>query len=108
MTGWLDLLFILVLVLDLYVLASSRLRAGIRAGALQGLILAALPVALAGAATSTGHVVAPARGARAVSCIGPPGLRARAPRGSPVCARPAPLVGFVPALSAGALGIIAA
>jgi hydrogenase-4 component E len=108
MTGWLDLLFILVLVLDLYVLASSRLRAGIRAVALQGLILAALPVALAGAATSTGHVVALALGAAAVKGIGIPWLLARATRGSSVSREPAPLVGFVPALSAGALGIIAA
>src|SRR5512142_2514149 len=108
MTGWLDLLFILILVLDLYVLASSRLRAGIRAVALQGLILAVLPVALADAATSTGHVVALAVGAAAVKGIGIPWLLARATRGSSVSREPAPLVGFVPALSAGALGIIAA
>ncbi len=108
MTGWLDLLFILILVLDLYVLASSRLRAGIRAVALQGLILAVLPAALADAATSTGHVVALAVGAAAVKGVGIPWLLARATRGSSVSREPAPLVGYVPALSAGALGIIAA
>ena len=56
MTGWTDLSFILVLVLDLFVLASSRLRAGIRAVAVQGGVLALLPVLLAGDATETRHV----------------------------------------------------
>ena len=56
MTGWTDLFFILVLVLDLFVLASSRLRAGIRAVAVQGGVLALLPVLLAGDATETRHV----------------------------------------------------
>jgi hydrogenase-4 component E len=108
MTGWLDLLFILVLVADLFLLASSRLRAGIRVVAAQGLILAALPVALAGEATAPGHVVALALGAAAVKALGIPWLLARATRESSVSREPAPLVGFVPALSLGALGIIAA
>lgn len=108
MTGWLDLLFILVLVVDLFVLASSRLRAGIRAVAFQGLVLAVLPVALAGKATSVGHVVALALGAAAVKGLAVPWLLARATRESLVSREPAPFVGFVPALSFGALGIIAA
>lgn len=108
MTGWLDLLFILVLVVDLFVLASSRLRAGIRAVALQGLILAVLPVALAGESTSVAHVVALALGAAVVKGFGIPWLLARATRESSVSRELAPLVGFVPVLSLGALGIIAA
>jgi hydrogenase-4 component E len=108
MTGWLDLLFILVLVVDLFVLASSRLRAGIRAVALQGLILAVLPVALAGESTSVAHVVALALGAAVVKGLGIPWLLARATRESSVSRELAPLVGFVPVLSLGALGIIAA
>ncbi len=108
MTGWLDLLFILVLVVDLFVLGSSRLRAGIRAVALQGLVLALLPVALAGRSTSVGHVVALALGAAAVKGLAVPWLLARATRESLVSREPAPLVGFVPALALGGLGIIAA
>jgi hydrogenase-4 component E len=108
MTGWLDLLFILVLVVDLFVLASSRLRAGIRAVAFQGLVLAVLPVALAGEATATAHVVALALGAAVVKGLGIPWLLARATRESSVSREPAPLVGFVPTMSLGALGILAA
>lgn len=108
MTGWLDLLFILVLVVDLFVLASSRLRAGIRAVALQGLLLAALPVVLAGEATAVSHVAALALGAALVKGIGIPWLLARATRESAVSREAAPLVGFVPTLVAGALGIVVA
>src|SRR5512141_105092 len=108
MTGWLDLLFILVLVVDLFVLASSRLRAGIRAVAFQGLVLAVLPVALAGEATATAHVVALALGAAVVKGLGIPWLLARATRESSVSREPAPLVGFVPTMTLGALGILAA
>ncbi len=108
MTGWIDLLFILVLVVDLFVLASSRLRAGIRAVAFQGLVLAVLPVALAGESTPTGHVVALALGAAFVKGLGVPWLLSRATRESSARREPSPLVGFVPALSLGALGIIAA
>ena len=108
MTGWLDLLFILVLVADLFLLASSRLRAGIRVVAPQGLILAVLPVALAGEATAAGHVVALALGAAAVKGLGIPWLLARATRESSVSREPVPLVGYVPALSLGALGIVGA
>ncbi len=108
MTGWLDLLFILVLVADLFLLASSRLRAGIRVVAGQGVILAVLPIALADEGTAAGHVVALAVGAAAVKALGIPWLLARATRESSAKREPAPLVGFVPALSLGALGIIAA
>jgi hydrogenase-4 component E len=104
-TGWIDLLFILVLVIDLFVLASSRLRAGIRAVALQGGVLALLPVALASDATATGHVAALALGAVAVKGVGIPWLLARATRESRVSRELAPLLGFAPTLVAGALGI---
>ncbi len=105
MTGWLDLLFILVLVVDLFVLASSRLRAGIRAVASQGLLLAALPVALAGDGSDLPHVAALAVGAALVKGLGIPWLLARATRESQVSREATPLVGFVPTLVAGALGI---
>ena len=108
MTGWTDLLFILVLVLDLFVVASSRLRAGIRAVAAQGVLLAILPLALAGDATETRHVVVLGLGALLVKGLGIPWLLARATRESSVSREAAPLVGFVPTLVVGALGVVAA
>jgi hydrogenase-4 component E len=107
-TGWIDSLFILVLVIDLFVLASSRLRAGIRAVALQGGVLALLPLALASDATDARHVATLALGAMLVKGIGIPWLLARARRESTVSRELAPLVGFVPTLVAGGLGIAAA
>jgi hydrogenase-4 component E len=107
-TAWIDLLFVLVLVVDLFVLASSRLRAGIRAVAIQGGLLAALPLVLAGEATPTGHVVALALGAGAVKGLGIPWLLARATRESTVSREATPLVGFVPTLVLGAAGIVVA
>ncbi len=108
MSGWTDLLFILVLVIDLFVLASSRLRTGIRAVAAQGGLLALLPVVLADAATATGHVAVLALGALAVKAVGIPWLLARATRESKVERELFPLVSFVASLALGALGIIAA
>jgi hydrogenase-4 component E len=108
MTGWTDLFFILVVVLDLFVLASSRLRAGIRAVAAQGAVLAVLPVVLAGDTTEARHVVALAIGALAVKGVGIPWLMSWATRESTVSREAAPLVGFVPALVFGALGVAAA
>ena len=108
MTGWTDLLFILVIVLDLFVLASSRLRAGIRAVAAQGGVLALLPVVLAGEATSMRHVALLAIGAMAVKAIAIPWLLLRATRESTVRREGAPLLGFVPTLVLGALGIASA
>jgi hydrogenase-4 component E len=107
-SGWTDLIFLLVLVLDLFVLASSRLRAGIRAVAAQGALLALLPVVLAGDATETRHVVVLALGALVVKAVGIPWLLARATRESRVSREATPLVGFVPTMVLGALGVVAA
>ena len=103
-----DLLFILVLVADLFVLASSRLRAGIRAVAGQGVLLGALPVVLASDATEVRHVAALALGAAAVKGLAIPWLLTRATRESTVSREAAPLLGFVPSLVAGALGVVLA
>jgi hydrogenase-4 component E len=107
-TSWTDLLFLLLLVIDLFVLASSRLRAGIRAVAAQGAVLALLPAVLAGAATDTRHVLVLGLGALAVKAVGVPWLLARATRESKVSREAAPLVGFVPTMFLGALGIVLA
>ena len=108
MTRWTDLLFILVLVVDLFVLASSRLRAGIRAVAAQGVLLGILPVVLASDATEVRHVAALGLGAVAVKGVAIPWLLARATRESTVSREAAPLLGFVPSLVLGAFGIVAA
>jgi hydrogenase-4 component E len=108
MTGPTDLLFVLVLVLDLVVLASSRLRGGIRGVAAQGALLAILPVALAGEATEARHVALLAIGAAAVKGVAIPWLLLRATRESTVSREAAPLVGYVPLLVLGALGVAAA
>ena len=108
MTGWTDLLFILVLVLDLFVLASSRLRAGIRAVAGQGVLLGVLPVVLASDATEVRHVAVLALGAAAVKGVAIPWLLLRATRESTVSREAAPLLGYVPSLVLGALGVVAA
>lgn len=108
MTGWNDLLFIAVIVLDLFVLASSRLRAGIRAVAAQGVVLALLPVVLATEATSLRHVAVLAIGAVAVKAVAIPWLLLRATRESTVSRELSPLMGFIPTLVLGALGIAAA
>ena len=108
MTGWIDLLFILGLVVDLFVLAASRLRAGIRAVAAQGGLLALLPVALAGDGTEARHVAVLALGAVAVKGVAIPWLLLRATRESTVRRELSPLLGFVPTLLLGALGIGAA
>jgi hydrogenase-4 component E len=107
-TGWTDLLFIALLALDLFVVASSRLRAGIRAVAAQGLVLALMPVVLAGDATPTGHVALLALGAAAVKGVAIPWLLSRATRESTVSREEAPLLGFLPALVACALGMAVA
>jgi hydrogenase-4 component E len=107
-TGWTDLLFILVLVLDLFVLASSRLRAGIRAVAGQGVLLGVLPVVLASDVTEIRHVAVLALGAAAVKGVAIPWLLLRATRESTVSREAAPLLGYVPSLVLGALGVVAA
>ena len=46
MGSWTDMVFVLVVVLDLFLLASGRLGAAIRAVALQGALLSALALLL--------------------------------------------------------------
>lgn len=108
MTGWTDLVFVLVLVLDLFVLASSRLKAGIRAVAAQGAVLALVPIVLATDASEVKHVALLAAGALVVKGIAIPWLMAWATRESTVRREAAPLVGFVPTLVLGLLGIAVA
>jgi hydrogenase-4 component E len=86
----------LVVVLDLYIVASSRLTALIRASALQGACLASLPVVLRleGASTDIVHVVLMATGLLAIKAIAIPMLLSRALRVADVEHEVEPFVGF--------------
>jgi hydrogenase-4 component E len=101
-------LFVLVVVLDLLVLASSRLRGAIRTVALQGALLSLLPVLLATGAHQTIHVIALALGALVVKGLVIPGMMLWAMREASIRRELEPIVGFVPSMVLGALGVVAA
>lgn len=100
--------FVLVVVLDLLVLASSRLRGAIRTVALQGALLSVLPVSLATGAHHPLHMLALAGGALVVKGLVIPGLMLWAMREAKVPREQEPIVGFVPSMVLGALGVGAA
>src|SRR5512138_194201 len=102
------LLFVLVVVLDLVVLASSRLRGAIRTVALQGALLSLLPVVLATGAHQPLHVAALAIGALVVKGLVIPGMMLWAMREAAIRREQEPIVGFVPSLVLGAIGAVAA
>jgi hydrogenase-4 component E len=109
MSGASDLLLLLVLVTDLYVVASSRLTACIRASALQGAMLAILPVVLRieGASTNWIHVLVIAVGLLAIKAIAIPALLSRAVRDANVQHEVEPFVSFHASvlLAAGLVGM---
>ncbi len=104
MSAWTDLAFILVVVLDFFVLASSRLKAVIRGAAAQGALLAVLPLLLAGKA-GLGHLLALSIGALLVKGIAIPWLILWAIREASIRREVEPIVGFVPSLILGAVGV---
>jgi hydrogenase-4 component E len=103
----LDLVLVLVVLLDFFLLASSRPKTGIRVVAAQGALLAALPI-LVSDGLHTGHVVALAAGALAVKAIAIPLLMGWATREATHRRELAPIVGFASTLFFGALGAAAA
>ncbi len=100
-----DMVFILVVVIDFFVLASSRLNAAIRAVAVQGALLSVLTVLLARRGHATGHVAALAIGALAIKAYAIPRLLFRAIREAAIRREVEPLIGFVPSLVLGAVGV---
>jgi len=100
----LDLVLVLVVLVDFFLLASSRPKTGIRAVAAQGVLLASLPLLVPGEGLHAIHVVALAAGALAVKAIAIPSLMNWATRESTVRRELAPIVGFAPTLFFGALG----
>lgn len=105
MSRWTDTVFILVVVIDFFALASSRLGAAIRAVAVQGALLALLPLLLATEEHQTAHVVALALGALLVKGIAIPLMMGWAMREAAIRRELEPIVGFVPSMVLGALGV---
>jgi hydrogenase-4 component E len=97
--------FILVVVLDFFVLASSRLKAVIRAAAAQGALLSVLPLLLVGGELHPGHTLALSLGALVVKGIAIPWLLTWAIREAAIRREVEPIVGFVPSLILGAVGV---
>jgi hydrogenase-4 component E len=106
MSSTLDLVFILVVVIDLFLLASSRLGASIRTVAIQGALLSAPPLLLAaGPEHHLGHSLLLAGGALAVKGIVIPWLMFRAIREASIRREMEPIVGFVPSMVLGVVGV---
>jgi hydrogenase-4 component E len=102
-----DLVLVLVVLVDFFLLTSSRPRTGIRAVAAQGALLATLPVLLSNG-LHAGHIVALALGALVVKAIAIPLLMNWATREATHRRETAPIVGFASTLFFGALGAAAA
>jgi len=104
-SSWIDMVFILVVVIDLFTLASSRLNAAIRAVALQGALLSVLPLLLASWEREIGHVLVLSLGALAIKAILIPWLMFRAIREAAIRREVEPIIGFVPSMILGGVGV---
>jgi hydrogenase-4 component E len=105
MALWTGFVFVLVVVLDLVLLSSSRLRGAIRTAAFQGAVLSALPLLLATERHQTVHVAVLAAGALLVKGLVIPGMMLWAMREAAIRRELEPIVGFVPSLVLGAIGV---
>ncbi len=104
-SGWNGGVFVLVVVLDLLVLASSRLRGAIRTVGFQGAVLSLLPLLLATGEHQAVHIVLLAVGALLVKGLAIPGMMLWAMREAAIRREQEPIVGFVPSMVLGALGV---
>ncbi len=100
-----DMVFVLVVVVDLFLLASSRLNAAIRAVALQGALLSSLPLLLLTREHELGHVLLLSAGAMTIKAGFIPWLMFRAIREETVRRELEPYVGYVPSMVLGGLGV---
>ena len=105
MASFTDMVFILVVVIDLFLLASSRLNAAIRGVALQGALLSALPLLLATHEHELRHVLLLAVGAMAIKAGVIPWLMFRAIRETASRREVEPIIGYVPSMVLGGLGV---
>jgi hydrogenase-4 component E len=97
------LLLLLVVLTDFWVLGSTRMSSVIRAAALQGAILAALPIALHPALSA--HTVGLAAGTFLVKAILLPTFLHRAIREASVRREVEPVIGFTASLCVGAVAV---
>lgn len=100
-----DVLLILIVLLDLFALGTSRINAIIRAVALEGALLAALPLAIEG-----GHGLGPvaillAAGTLVIKAVVVPRMMLWAIREASIRREVDPLLGFVPSLMLAGVGI---
>ena len=101
MTDLSNLCLLLVILINFFALGSARLAACIHAVALQGVVLALLPLSAHGL---TGHALLLAAGALLLKGALIPWLLLRAMRTVRIRREMEPLIGFVPTLLLGALG----
>jgi hydrogenase-4 component E len=102
-TDFSDLLLLLVVLTDFWVLGTTRLSSTIRAAALQGAFLAALPVALHHGLSV--HILALGLGTLIVKSIVLPAFLQRAIREASVRREVEPLIGFTASLCLGAVAL---
>jgi hydrogenase-4 component E len=105
MSAWTEMVFILLVVFDFFLLASSRLKAVIRAAAAQGALLSVLPLLLATDKAEIGHVLALSIGALVVKGVVIPWLLMWAIREASIRREVEPIVGFIPSLLLCAVGV---
>ena len=103
MTGLSDLLLLLVVLTDFWVLGTTRLSSTIRAAAIQGAILAALPVTLHPEFSL--HILGLAVGTLVVKSLVLPTLLHRAIREAAIRREVEPVIGFSASLCVGAVAV---
>jgi hydrogenase-4 component E len=103
MTDFSDLLLLLVVLSDFWVLGTTRLSSTIRAAALQGVFLAALPIALHHGISV--HILALGLGTLLVKSVVLPAFLQRAIREASVRREVEPLIGFTASLCLGAVAV---
>jgi hydrogenase-4 component E len=104
--SWTDMTFILVVVIDLFLLASSRLGAVIRAVAFQGALLSLLALLLASPAHDLLHVLLLVVGSFAIKAVLIPWLMFRAIREAAIRREVEPIIGYVPSIILGGAGVV--
>ncbi|HEU4383071.1 MAG TPA: NADH-quinone oxidoreductase subunit K [Anaeromyxobacteraceae bacterium] len=108
MNAFLELAFVLVVLVDFYLLASSRLPPAIRAVALQGAVLSLPPLLLAGGAHAPEHMLLLSAGALVIKAALIPWLMFRAIRETAIRREAEPFVTPVTSMVLGAAGVAAA
>jgi hydrogenase-4 component E len=103
MTDLSDLLLLLVVLTDFWVLGTTRLSSTIRAAAIQGALLAALPIALHPAFSI--HLIGLGLGTLLVKAIVLPGFLQRAIREASVRREVEPVIGFTASVCLGAVAV---